>query len=60
MTMPDRPDSGASLPEGFRFSQSSLQDYVDCRRRFQLRYLQNLAWPALQSEPALENERGVC
>jgi len=46
-----------SLPEGFRFSQSSLQDFCDCRRRFQLRYLQNLAWPAVQSEPALENER---
>lgn len=57
MTLPDNPSSVLSLPEGFRFSQSSLQDYVDCRRRFQLRYIQNLAWPALQSEPALENER---
>jgi hypothetical protein len=50
-------DSPPSLPDGFRFSQSSLQDYIDCRRRFQLRYIENLAWPALQSEPALENER---
>jgi hypothetical protein len=57
MIMPDIPSLGPALPDGFRFSQSSLQDYVDCRRRFQLRYLQNLAWPALQSEPALENER---
>lgn len=38
-------------------SQSSLQDYSDCPRRFQLRYLQRLAWPAIESEPALENER---
>ena len=44
------------LPEGFRFSQSSLQDFIDCRRRFQLRYLRRLAWPAIQSEPALEFE----
>jgi CRISPR/Cas system-associated exonuclease Cas4 (RecB family) len=57
MTLPDNLSPGFSLLEGFRFSQSSLQDYVDCRRRFQLRYIQNLAWPALQSEPALENER---
>jgi CRISPR/Cas system-associated exonuclease Cas4 (RecB family) len=57
MTLPDNPSPEFALPVGFRFSQSSLQDYVDCRRRFQLRYIQNLAWPALQSEPALENER---
>jgi hypothetical protein len=44
------------LPVGFRFSQSSLQDFVDCRRRFQLRYLWNLSWPALESEPAHEHE----
>jgi len=57
MTIPDKPSPSYSLPDGFRFSQSSLQDYVDCQRRFQLRYIQNLAWPALQSEPAFENER---
>ena len=45
------------LPDGFIFSQSSLQDFVDCRRRFQLRYLYRLAWPALETEPALEAER---
>lgn len=39
------------------FSQSSLQDYVDCPRRFQLRYLEQLAWPAVETEPALETER---
>jgi len=46
-----------SLPETFQFSQSSLQDYADCQRRFQLRYIQKLAWPAIQTEPALESER---
>jgi len=38
-------------------SQSSLQDYIDCNRRFQLRYLDRLAYPAVESEPALENEK---
>jgi len=38
-------------------SQSSLQDYVDCARRFQLRYVDRLAYPAVESEPALENEK---
>ena len=38
-------------------SQSSLQDYSDCPRRFELRYLQRLAYPAIETEPALENEK---
>lgn len=38
-------------------SQSSLQDYVECARRFQLRYLERLSYPAIESEPALENEK---
>jgi CRISPR/Cas system-associated exonuclease Cas4 (RecB family) len=38
-------------------SQSSLQDYVDCPRRFNLRYLEKLSYPAVESEPALENEK---
>lgn len=44
------------LPADFRFSQSSLQDYVDCPRRFELRYLQRLNWPAAESEPIREQE----
>lgn len=46
-----------TLQPGFRFSQASLQDYADCPRRFELRYIERLAWPALGSEPALEHER---
>ncbi|MBI3161524.1 MAG: PD-(D/E)XK nuclease family protein [Chloroflexi bacterium] len=38
-------------------SQSSLQDYHDCPRRFELRYVQRLAYPALETEPAIENEK---
>ena len=45
-----------TLHKQFRFSQAALQDYKDCRRRFQLRYLDRLAWPAVESEPALEHE----
>ncbi len=44
------------LPDGFAFSQSSLQDYLDCPRRFELKYLYRLAYPALETEPALERE----
>jgi len=43
----------------FEFSQSSLQDFTDCQRRFQLRYIQRIAWPAIQAEPARENERHI-
>lgn len=46
-----------ALPPDFQFSQSLLQDYVDCPRRFQLRHLRRLAWPAVESEPFLEHER---
>ena len=45
------------LAPDFQFSQGVLQDYVDCPRRFQLRHLQRLAWPAVESEPVLEQER---
>jgi hypothetical protein len=45
-----------SISQNFQFSQGSLQDYVDCPRRFQLKYVQQLAWPAVDAEPALENE----
>jgi hypothetical protein len=45
-----------SLPPNFQFSQGSLQDFADCARRFQLKYIEQLAWPAVEAEPALENE----
>ncbi|MGA2503340.1 MAG: PD-(D/E)XK nuclease family protein [Anaerolineales bacterium] len=46
-----------TLPTGFAFSQSSLQDYSDCPRRFQLHYIDQLQWPAIETEPVMENER---
>lgn len=45
------------MPDLTTLSQSSLQDYRDCPRRFELRYLQRLAYPAIETEPALENEK---
>jgi hypothetical protein len=44
------------ISSDFQFSQNNLQDFLDCPKRFQLRYLDNLAWPAQQSEPAIELE----
>lgn len=38
-------------------SQSSLQDYIDCARRFKLRYLDRLSYPAAETEPTIENEK---
>ncbi len=46
-----------TIPASFIFSQSSLKDYRECARRFQLRYLERLAWPAPRSADALEAER---
>jgi hypothetical protein len=34
------------IPEGFIFSQSSLQSFLNCPRQFDLTYLRKLAWPA--------------
>ena len=42
------PDLKSTLPAQFAFSQSSLQDYADCPRRFQLRYLDKLIYPAIE------------
>lgn len=46
-----------AFPATFAFSQSSLKDYRDCPRRFRLRYLERLAWPAPQSLDLPEWER---
>jgi hypothetical protein len=45
------------LPPFFQFTQSNLQDYLDCPRRFELRYILRQEWPALHTEPELEQEK---
>ena len=45
--------------ESFQFTQSSLHDYLDCPRRFQLRYVLDQPWPAVETEPLIERERLV-
>lgn len=45
------------LAPDFQFSQNNLQDYIDCPRRFQLRHLLKIEWPAVETEPVLEQER---
>ena len=40
-------------------SQTALQDYVECPRRFELRYLRQLNWPALETRQALELESSM-
>ncbi|MAT41029.1 MAG: hypothetical protein CL609_01720 [Anaerolineaceae bacterium] len=43
-------------PENFYYSQNKLQDYIDCPRRFELKYLLKQDWPAIRSEPIREIE----
>jgi hypothetical protein len=46
------------LADNFIFSQNSLQNYIDCKRRFYLKEIQQLQWPALESEPTrMQEER---
>lgn len=45
------------LPADFKFTQSNLQDYVECARRFDLRYVQQLQYPAVEAEPIVEHEK---
>lgn len=45
------------LPNSFQFSQASLQDFLDCHRRFYLRYRLALRWPAVEVAPIEEYER---
>ncbi len=45
------------LPERFVFSQSSLQAYADCPRRFQLYYVLGVQWPVARGGSSLTWER---
>lgn len=45
-----------TIPIDFDFTQSNLQDYVDCAYRFYLRYIMHIKWPALLVDDAFEFE----
>ncbi len=47
------------LPETFAFSQSSLQAYDDCPRRFWLAFVEQLPWPAVEASPVQEHEQAM-
>jgi RecB family exonuclease len=47
------------IPSPFQFSQSALQDYAECPRRFALRYIEQFDWPALDIESGLDLEARV-
>lgn len=46
----------SAIPSTFTFSQSSLQAYADCPRRFWLAYVEQLPWPAVEASPVQEHE----
>jgi RecB family exonuclease len=46
-----------SIPIDFQFSQSNLTDFTTCARRFELKYLWQLRWPAIEAEPIQEGEQ---
>lgn len=50
------PISNHQLQDTFAFSQSSLQAYEDCPRRFWLAFVEQLAWPAIEASPVQEHE----
>lgn len=58
--MPDiKVDPDLELPRGFQFTQSKLQDFVDCERRFYLRYILNQLWPSPLAEPQGKFEQAM-
>lgn len=48
-----------TLPNDFQFTQGKLQDYVDCKRQFQLRHVLMQPWPALITEEPAKFELHV-
>ncbi|MFZ4660325.1 MAG: PD-(D/E)XK nuclease family protein [Caldilineaceae bacterium] len=57
MTNQSMTTRSSPLPDTFAFSQSSLQAYEDCPRRFWLAYAEQLPWPAVEASPVQEYEQ---
>lgn len=41
------------------YSASNLQTFLECQRKFELKYLQKQIWPAIQTEPVLQIEEHI-
>ena len=46
-----------SLRADFAFTQGSLQDFADCARRFELRFIRRMRYPALETQQPLQFEK---
>jgi hypothetical protein len=46
-------------PLSLSFNQSNLQNFKECPRRFQLKHLKEISWPAATSMPLSEFERVI-
>lgn len=46
-----------SLSPDFAFTQGSLQDFADCARRFELRFIRRMRYPALETQAPLQFEQ---
>jgi len=46
-----------SLSPDFAFTQGSLQDFADCARRFELRFIRRMRYPALETQEPLQFEK---
>lgn len=47
------------LPDDFQFTHAALQDFADCPRRFYLRCIRHLRYPAPESDPLRELDQHV-
>jgi RecB family exonuclease len=44
-------NNGLQLPPGFQYTQANLQNFLDCPRRFYLKYIEGQRWPAPVTVP---------